>query len=93
MKGEVLDALLAIAVDTENKANQFYRVHHDLFRRGSAFRFNVDQGLEEVALEDTAKMSDTEEITQRYIETQRAFESIQACVKQLKARGCMYRLA
>lgn len=92
-KGEVLDALQAIATDTENKANHFEKVHHDLFERGCAFRFNVEQGLEGVGLEEVAKMADIEAVTRRYIESQRAFQSFKACVRQLKERGCMYNFS
>jgi len=86
----VFDAMVAIATNTEQVADLFEKEHTSVFQKGKAFRFNVDSGLEEVGLEEAAKLSTIEAVTTRYIQAERNHLSLKACAKNLAKRECMF---
>lgn len=89
LKNEVGDALVAIATDTEQKANIFQTHHTQLFQEHRAFRFNVISGLEEVGLEEKEKFEEITAATRNYIMQEDTFQAMQHCVKMLSRRECM----
>lgn len=86
---EIGRTLLQISTDTENVAENFQRSHDTLFKRKTAFRFNVAQGLETVGLEEAQREGDIISATNRYIAIQDVQESLDACAEKLKSRECM----
>jgi len=80
---EIIDALVAITTNTEAVAETFHRSHQSLFDRGLAYRFNVEQGLEEVGLESAEKVGLIEEATRRYITLEKHNSSMRRCKGQL----------
>jgi hypothetical protein len=81
--------LVSIATSTERDAETFQRHHTNLFQNKRAFRFNVDQGLEKIGLEEESKMADIQTFTRRYIATEGVFTSIKDCAEKLGEQECM----
>ncbi|KAI9670732.1 MAG: hypothetical protein M1817_003842 [Caeruleum heppii] len=75
---DVGKTLLALATETEQTAETFYREHRTLARDCKYFRFSVDRGLEHVGLEESSKASAIVSATRRYLESQAVFESVRA---------------
>lgn len=63
---QVFNTIKAAATETENTANQFVRDHGDLVRRNGYYRFNVNQGLERVGLEEAEKAGVIAAATAKY---------------------------
>jgi len=62
-------SLLAIAMETEKTAERFNRDKSALDNKGSYYRFNVLQGLEDVGLEDSTRKNTVIAATDRYVES------------------------
>jgi hypothetical protein len=73
------DALLKIATETEQTAEQFRRDKSYFDSRGRYFRFNVVRGLEDIGLEESTKRKEIAAATRRYVESQEIFKQMQAC--------------
>ncbi|KAL1893605.1 hypothetical protein Sste5346_006436 [Sporothrix stenoceras] len=67
-----------LATETERTAQQFQRNKSDLYDEGRYFRFNVNQGLQEIGLEESKKKKEIAAATVRYIESQTVFKQMQA---------------
>lgn len=79
-------ALVAIATDTEQKANTFQTHHTGLFQDHRAFRFNVTSGLEQVGLEEQGKLELIVSATRNYVQVEDTFNKLEKCVEQLEVR-------
>lgn len=77
-----------LATETEKTAQQFHRDKASLYDEGRYFRFNVDQGLQEIGLEESKKKKEIAAATRRYVESQTVFKQMQACVNSLVGREC-----
>ncbi|CAK7198610.1 hypothetical protein SEUCBS139899_001274 [Sporothrix eucalyptigena] len=77
-----------IATETEKTAQQFHRDKASLYDEGRYFRFNVDQGLQEIGLEESKKKKEIAAATRHYIESQIVFRQMQACANNLAGREC-----
>ena len=88
VKNEIGDALVAIATNTDKVADTFQKHHSTIYQEKRAFRFNVGQGLENVGLEEAAKVVEIEAATRRYIQTEDVFLSLKDCAANLKQREC-----
>lgn len=86
---EIMEALKSIATETEKTADDFHKHHSHLFSEGKAFRFNVDQGLESVGLEEADKMDLIQAVTSRYIQTEQVHSWQQQVVAKLRESQCM----
>ena len=86
LKNEIGDALVAIATDTEQKANTFQTHHTSLFQDRRAFRFNVGSGLERVGLEDTEKIEEIVAASRNFLIQEGTYLDMQACVERLRQR-------
>ncbi|EAT82429.2 hypothetical protein SNOG_10094 [Parastagonospora nodorum SN15] len=82
---DILDALVDITTNTETTANDFQQAHAQIFEQGIAYRFNVEQGLENVALEDATSAGKIEEVTRRYLSIEKSNAPLRRCVSRLKA--------
>lgn len=80
--------LTNLATETERTAQRFHRDKSDLYDEGRYFRFNVDQGLQEIGLEEAKKKGEIAQATRDYIESQTVFRQMQACANNLAGREC-----
>jgi predicted acylesterase/phospholipase RssA len=83
---EIGKTMVEIATDTENTARLFEMEHRDLLREGRYFRFNVDKGLEDVGLEEAAKLNVVVATTRRYIRAQDTYVKVRACAESISSR-------
>lgn len=58
---------MSIATQTERTAEAFQKAHGEMSNENRCFRFNVDQGLEQVGLEEWKKMNDIRNATDKYL--------------------------
>jgi predicted acylesterase/phospholipase RssA len=82
------DALVALATETEQTAEQFRRDKSSLDDEGRYYRFNVLRGLEDVGLEESKKKREIAAATGRYIASQDVFKQMKACANNLSGREC-----
>jgi hypothetical protein len=83
---EIGDTLVRMSTETEKTAELFQRTHSDLDDSGRYFRFNVRNGLEKIALEDSSQKDTIMAVTQRYVESQDAFKLMKRCALSLAER-------
>ena len=84
----LFESLQSIATDTEKVAREFREEmkHRHGVEQRVYFRFNVQHGLEQVALEEWKEMDRTKVATQEY--TGEQWSQIQACASQLHNPIC-----
>ncbi|OQU97004.1 NACHT domain-containing protein [Cladophialophora immunda] len=73
-------------------ADTFEKQNTHLYQHGQAFRFNVEQGLELVGLEQADKLDEIQAVTRRYIQTEKTFVSLKTAVTRLKERAWIHTL-
>lgn len=83
---EIVRSLTDIAVETEHTAEIFLREHRDLASAHRYYRFNVDQGLEDIGLEESARMAQMVAATRRYTEQQTVLDAISGCAQTILTR-------
>ena len=83
-------ALIAIATDTEKRAEDFHRHHAHMALEYRYFRFNVLRGLENVGLEDASKKDQIMTSTQKYLQSEATFSDVEACARMLIGRESMF---
>jgi hypothetical protein len=76
-------ALLAITTETEKTARRFARDRSRLSDEGRYYRFNVPNGLDKIAMEDTKSKSAIIAVTDRYLEDQETFMKVNKCAEVL----------
>lgn len=80
--------LKEIATQTEKTAEIFEKGHRGLLIQKRYFRFNVDQGLQAVGLEEYEKERDIVSATSDYMESQRLQWQTDICSNTLKDKEC-----
>lgn len=65
--GLISRSLVSIATQTDRTAEAFQKAHGEMFNENRCFRFNVDQGLEQIGLEEWKKMNDIRNATDKYL--------------------------
>ena len=87
----IAEALKDIATQTENTERVFAMKHHDLLgpeRR--YFRFNVDQGLQDVGLEEYKRQGEIINATAKYLNDHQLVRmQFQDCATNLSQKECM----
>lgn len=83
----VAKTLLRMATDTQNTANAFNNTHSSLKEGHQYFRFNVEQGLENIGLEDAGQASTIMAATRHYLGSRELRAQMQDCARRLKSRG------
>ncbi|KAH0538896.1 hypothetical protein FGG08_004552 [Glutinoglossum americanum] len=78
---EVIETLKSIATETENTEKRFFKSHKLIGLEGRYFRFNVEQGLGDVQLDEHEKTPEIEEASEAYLGLPRTSEDVQAFVK------------
>ncbi|KAF2022643.1 FabD/lysophospholipase-like protein, partial [Setomelanomma holmii] len=73
------ETLIAIATETEQTAERFRRERQLLDSTGRYYRFNVVRGLEDIGLEEAAKVKEMAAATRRYINSHEVHTHMQAC--------------
>ena len=82
------ETLVNIATQTEETAKVFIDRHRYLYERKRYFRFNVEQGLQSVGLEEYEKEALIDAATANYMDSQQTKSAVQACVSNLKLKQC-----
>lgn len=78
-----------IATETEKTAEIFAKSHRGLLSQARYFRFNVDQGLQNVGLEEYRKEKEMVSATSLYMESQHMQSRTRDCSQALKDKECM----
>ncbi|KAK0712684.1 P-loop containing nucleoside triphosphate hydrolase protein [Lasiosphaeria miniovina] len=82
----ITSTLKELATETEKTAQKFQRDKRSLDREGHYYRFNVDCGLEDVRLQESAKKKEIAAATTSYVASQAVFQQMTACANSLAAR-------
>lgn len=82
------ETLKDIATETEQTAENFERSHRGLFDQQRYFRFNVDQGLQHVGLEEFEREKEIASATETYIDQFRIRTQIENSSQALKNKEC-----
>lgn len=85
---EIGETLVRISTQTEQTAESFQRSHSELDDSDRYFRFNVRNGLEHIALEDSSQRGDIMTLTERYVQSQDVFKLMKRCGRCLAEREC-----
>jgi hypothetical protein len=80
--------LVAIATETEQTAERFWREQGLLDNTGRYYQFNVVRGLEDIRLEEAKKVKEMAAATRRYISLQEVHRQMQACAGSIAGREC-----
>jgi hypothetical protein len=84
------ETLVGIATQTEDTAKLFVERHRRLLETKRYFRFNVQQGLQDVGLEEYLKEALIDSATAEYMNAQETKSATQECATNLKQKQCMY---
>lgn len=84
----IWNTLKQLATETEKTAQQFHRDKSGLDDEGRYFRFNVDRGLEKIALEESKKKKEIAAATRLYVDSQAVFKQMKICANSLARREC-----
>ena len=77
-----------IATETENTAESFKKSHRSLAFQKRYFRFNVEQRLQDVGLEEFERQKEIVSATSTYMEFQRMQSQRRDCAQAMKDKGC-----
>ena len=80
--------LKEIATESEKTAETFAKSHRGLFSQARYFRFNVDQGLQKVGLEEYRKEGEIVSATIKYMESQHMQARTRDCSQAMKDKEC-----
>jgi hypothetical protein len=83
------ETLANIATETEKTAERFRRQYSEMFEAHRCFRFNVDQGLQEVGLEEYKKFPQVMSATSRYLKAEVVRGDLKHCAERLKEKDCV----
>jgi predicted acylesterase/phospholipase RssA len=83
------DTLVGIATETEDTAKVFVERHRRLYEARRYFRFNVQQGLQNVGLEEYKAAGLIDAATAQYMDGQETKSAAQECAMNLKQKQCM----
>jgi predicted acylesterase/phospholipase RssA len=85
-----LETMVGIATQTEETAKVFIERHRHLYLAKRYFRFNVQQGLQAVGLEEYKKEALIDAATAEYMDSQETRLAAQVCAMNLKQKQCKY---
>ena len=89
-KGFLTQTLKEIATETERTAAKSLARHRGLLDKMRYFRYNVEQGLQEVGLEEYRKQAKIEAATQTYLSSQSQKFSLRNCARNLGIKQCVF---
>ena len=83
------ETLIKIATDTEQKARTFEDLHRKLLNTGKRYyRFNVEQGLQDVGPEEYKLKGQIETATEEYLGKRTEENEVRECARLMKAKEC-----
>ena len=82
------ETLVSIATQTEDTAKVFVERHRWLYEGKRYFRFNVQQGLQDVGLEEYQAAALINASTADYMDGQETKSAAQECAMNLKQKHC-----
>jgi hypothetical protein len=82
--------LVAISTETERTADKFVSRWRHHFDKNRYFRFNVQQGLQDVGLAEYQEQGLIEEATEEYLMQQEQKSRMRECVSNLKQKESVY---
>jgi hypothetical protein len=85
---EVIETLKAISTETESTEGRFFKNHKHLGLGGRYFRFNVQQGLGKVELDEHEKVDAIEAGTEHYLRLPETKDKIDAFVTTRPPDAC-----
>ncbi|KAI9654122.1 MAG: hypothetical protein M1829_000976 [Trizodia sp. TS-e1964] len=86
VKGFLSQTLKDIATDTERKSASALANHRHLLDQNRFFRYNVDQGLQNVGLEEYRRQPEIEAATQNYLINQTQKFSLRDCAQNIGSK-------
>jgi predicted acylesterase/phospholipase RssA len=86
---EVVETLKAIATETEQTEQRFFRNQGNLGVGGRYFRFSVDKGLGGVGLDEHNKLDKIEAATELYLGDPRVKQNVQSFMVACPPHNCM----
>jgi hypothetical protein len=78
-----------LVTETERTGERFMKMHKDIAApdgRQRFFRFNVDQGLQNIGLEEYRRQGEIEAVTKRYMESLQQKTLVGMCADNLKLK-------
>lgn len=84
------ETLVSIATQTENTEKKFISKWRQNFDEKRYFRFNVDQGLQDVGLEEHQEQGAIEAATDGYLDHQAQKFQVRDCIQNLKLKQSVY---
>ena len=84
---DFLEAIIALATQTTRSDDDFKKSHRDITSIGSSqkfFRFNIEQGLQEVELRDHDKLARIQIATRSYMTSPSQTDYVSHCAKRLR---------
>lgn len=84
------ETLVGIATRTEDTAKVFVERHRRLYEARHYFRFNVQQGLQNVGLEEYKAAALIDAATAEYMDGQETKSATQECAMNLKQKHCTW---
>jgi hypothetical protein len=82
--------VVGIATETEETKKQFIARWRSHFDENRYFRFNVDQGLQGIGLDEYKQEGAIESATQRYLVNQVQKNRVRDCIKNLGLKKSVY---
>jgi hypothetical protein len=79
-----------IATETEETEKKFISKWRKHFDENRYFRFNVDQGLQTIGLDEYKKQGEMEAATDRYLINQALKNRVRDCIQNLRLKQSMY---
>jgi hypothetical protein len=82
---KVLKACVNISTDSEHTAEKFLddKRGMELREHGKSFRFNVEQGMQDIELDEWRDSEKMDAVTMRYLKRPERAKEIQACAQSL----------
>jgi len=87
------ESLANIATETKKTATTFHRANGELFRDKKCMRFNVEQGLQSVGLEEYKERNKIKNAAEEYIMDPTTIDNTHAVVERLAQKQCMVDFA
>lgn len=84
------ETLVKIATQTEDTAKLFVARHRRLYETKRYFRFNVQQGLQNVGLEEYKAAGLIDAATAEYMDGQEVKSAAEECALNLEQKQCVY---
>jgi predicted acylesterase/phospholipase RssA len=78
--------VVSLATETESTAQDFISDWRGHLRAKKYFRFNVEQGLQSIGLEEYKKKGDLEEATLSYLREEKQSVELQFCIANLSSK-------